>query len=142
MNAREGMRRLGIVLGCVGGILGAVAGYFGLQNFWSEHTRFDRLRSSAVMHDVATAIKTYQGDWFMQKGGKCAYHSPTESQTNVDIQKVLNDPDFQGLPLPEKEKVLMKLDPEFVVLTPQERAKALEAIQFYGALSIKSTFPF
>jgi len=37
MNAREGMRRLGFVLGVLGSIAGAVIGYWDVQNAWSSH---------------------------------------------------------------------------------------------------------
>lgn len=59
MNAREGMRRVGILLGVLGGIAGGVFGYAELQDVWSSHTRFKRLQALAVMQDVATAIKAY-----------------------------------------------------------------------------------
>lgn len=72
MNAREGMRRIGIVLGVLGGIIAGGIGYSDLQNVWSSHTRFRRLQALAVMHDVATAIKAYQSDWFAQNAPKPA----------------------------------------------------------------------
>jgi hypothetical protein len=60
MNFKEGMRRVGIVLGLLGGITGGVFGYSELQNAWGLHTRFKRLQALPVMHDVATAIKAYR----------------------------------------------------------------------------------
>ena len=59
MNFKEGMRRVGIVLGLLGGITGGVLGYSELQNAWSLHTRFKRLQALPVMDDVAAAIKAY-----------------------------------------------------------------------------------
>ena len=59
MNFKEGMRRVGIVLGVLGGITGGVFGYSELQNAWALHTRFKRLQALPVMHDVAAAIKAY-----------------------------------------------------------------------------------
>jgi hypothetical protein len=60
MNAREGMRRLGLVLGVLGCVVGGVFGYLDLQNVWSSHTKFERLQSLAMKHDVAATIKAYQ----------------------------------------------------------------------------------
>lgn len=66
MNAIEGMRRVGIVLGILGSIIGGVIGYSDLQTVWSSHRKFERLQSLAVMNEVAAAIKAYQTDWFAQ----------------------------------------------------------------------------
>lgn len=60
MNAREGMRRVGIVLGILGSIIGGLIGYSDLQTVWSSHRKFERLQALAVMKDVATAIKAYK----------------------------------------------------------------------------------
>jgi len=51
---------------------------------------------------------------------------PGEAQA-VDWQ---NDPDFQGLPLAEKHKVLLSIDPDYRGLPPQEQVKALDAIHY------------
>ncbi len=57
MNIREGMRRVGIVLGALGCVAGGIFGYWNLKNAWSSHTRFERLLALPVMHDVNAAIK-------------------------------------------------------------------------------------
>ena len=57
MNMREGMRRVGIVLGALGCVAGGAFGYWNLQNAWSSHTRLERLLALPVMHDVNAAIK-------------------------------------------------------------------------------------
>src|SRR5215467_5850023 len=51
---------------------------------------------------------------------------PGEAQA-VDWQ---NDPDFQGLPLAEKHKVLLSIDPDYRGLPPQEQVEALDAIHY------------
>jgi hypothetical protein len=43
-----------------------------------------------------------------------------------------NDPDFHQLPLPEKHKALLAIDPGYKALPPAEQAKALNTIH-YGA---------
>jgi hypothetical protein len=60
MNMREGMRRVGIVLGALGCVAGGAIGYWDLQNVWSSHTRFERLQALPVMLDVNAAIKDYR----------------------------------------------------------------------------------
>ena len=56
MNMREGMRRVGIVLGALGCVAGGATGYWNLQNAWSLHTKFERLQDLPIMHDVNAAI--------------------------------------------------------------------------------------
>lgn len=41
-----------------------------------------------------------------------------------------NDPDFHALPLAEKNKVLLKVDPQYAGLPPQEQSKALNVIHY------------
>jgi hypothetical protein len=60
MNIREGMRRVGIVLGALGCVAGGAFGYWNFQNAWSLHTKFERLQALPVMRDVNTAIKRHQ----------------------------------------------------------------------------------
>ncbi len=60
MNTREGMRRVGIVLGALGCVAGGAFGYWNLMNVWNSHTRFERLQALPVMLDVNAAIKDYQ----------------------------------------------------------------------------------
>ena len=60
MNAREGMRRVGLVLGLLGAIAGAVIGYSGVQIAWRSQRQFQRLQTLPVMQDVTAAIKAYR----------------------------------------------------------------------------------
>src|SRR5258708_25211989 len=47
-----------------------------------------------------------------------------------DVQKILDDENFKGLPLPEKDKVLSKMDSNYAGLPGRERAKALGVIHY------------
>jgi hypothetical protein len=60
MNLREGMRRVGIVLGALGCVAGGIFGYSNLQSVWRSHKRFERLQTLPVMVDVNTALKLYR----------------------------------------------------------------------------------
>lgn len=60
MNAREGMRRLGIVLGILGGIAGGFFGYTDVQNVWTSHRKFESLLASPTVQKAAEAAKDYQ----------------------------------------------------------------------------------
>jgi hypothetical protein len=65
MNVREGMRRLGILLGVCGGIMGGLLGYGDAQDLWHHwkaHRKFNSLMSSATMQDMAKAAREYQSN--------------------------------------------------------------------------------
>jgi len=68
MNAREGMRRLGIVLGVLGGAVGAFAGYTSARDVWNArtaHNRFELLVASPVIQkDRKELMDAIQKDWF------------------------------------------------------------------------------
>jgi hypothetical protein len=79
MNAKEGMRRLGIFLGVCGGILGGFLGYSNAKATWDSHIavrKFESLMATPTMRKVAKAARDYQhdnpqgktngdrGDWF------------------------------------------------------------------------------
>lgn len=62
MNLREGTRRLALLLGVVGAILGGFASYIELQNVLSEreyHDRFEKLANS----DVVKQVRKEQTGW-------------------------------------------------------------------------------
>lgn len=48
----------------------------------------------------------------------------------ADIQQILDDPNFHALPLPEKNKVMLRVDPNFRALSGSERMKVLDSIQY------------
>jgi hypothetical protein len=63
MNVREGARRLGIVIGVLGGTLGAFAGYPSARDLWNARAaskKFDSLMASPTMLKVAKAAVDYQ----------------------------------------------------------------------------------
>ena len=62
MNTLEGKRRIGIILGVMGGIAGGVMAYPLLLHAWTEHTRFEQLRALPVVQDAAAAIGVYKRD--------------------------------------------------------------------------------
>lgn len=43
----------------------------------------------------------------------------------MDVSQILKDPDFQGLPEGEKQKVLLSVDPDFAKLAPEEQTKVV-----------------
>lgn len=56
MNVMEGMRRLGIVLGLGGSVMGVLLGYDSALNLWNAHVthqRFESLMASPVMLSIA-----------------------------------------------------------------------------------------
>ena len=62
MNFREGTRRLGIVLGVLGGAVGAFAGYPSARDLWNARAasnEFESLMTSPTMMKVAKAAKEY-----------------------------------------------------------------------------------
>jgi hypothetical protein len=67
MNVREGMRRLSILLGACGGILGVSISYGDAKATWESHAasrKFESLMASPTMQKVAKAAREYQnGPW-------------------------------------------------------------------------------
>jgi hypothetical protein len=70
MNVREGMRRLGIVLGVVGCAIGILFGYESARQLWDVHTahqRFESLMASPTMLSLAKQVR-----WFSTENRKKA----------------------------------------------------------------------
>ena len=103
MNMREGMRRVGIVLGALGCVAGGAIGYWDLQNVWSSHTRFERLQALPVMIDVNAALKPYQGSL-----------------------------ESHGATLPESDQYLRETHPDYAKMAPKDREAYLDEMH-YGA---------
>lgn len=60
VNFREGMRRLGLLLGVLGACVGAVAAWEGTRTAWialTEHRRFESVLASPTMRKVAKAAR-------------------------------------------------------------------------------------
>ena len=60
MNIREGMRRIGILLGVSGGLLGGSLAYSEAQNLWTTraaHKKFEFLMTTPTMQKVAKDMK-------------------------------------------------------------------------------------
>jgi hypothetical protein len=91
MNVREGMRRLGIVLGVLGSAVGILSGFESAQNLWNAHIthqRFESLMASPTMLSIAKDIK-----WF-----------DTEDSKKAD--QLTADPDFLKLSDDEQKYIL------------------------------------
>ena len=132
MNAREGMRRVGLVLGVLGGITGGVIGYSDLQNVWSSHTKFDRLQALPVMHDVATAIKAYPdydalakqaGATISQETGEGKPPQTLSQQDIFDLIQVREALKKAGDPRAQKVAALIR------ILTGETRAEVSEGVK-------------
>lgn len=73
MNFREGTRRLGIVLGVLGGSIGAFEGYLSARDLWNAGTgsrKFESLMDSPTMLKVARAAKDCVQSRFYQNRTK------------------------------------------------------------------------
>jgi hypothetical protein len=67
MNVREGMRRLGILLGVSGAILGGFVSYSDAKAAWDSHRayrRFESVMASPAMRKVAKAAQDYQREYW------------------------------------------------------------------------------
>jgi hypothetical protein len=66
MNVGEGTRRLAILLGVLGAVVGALAGQTGARKLWNARassTRFESLMSFPTMRKVAKAAKEHKGEF-------------------------------------------------------------------------------
>lgn len=69
MNIKEGTRRLGVVLGILGGAAGVYIGYAQEQPLWkarAAHSRLESVMALPTMQKVAKAARDYQNDWFVR----------------------------------------------------------------------------
>src|SRR5262245_31567621 len=102
MNAREGMRRLGILLGVSGGILGGFLGCSDAQDLWSHwnaHRQFESLMALPVTQKVASAAKIHQsGPWTQ-------YAESTQVSYNVQRGEIEHPPDKQVRWVPVDDKI-------------------------------------
>jgi hypothetical protein len=71
MNVKEGVRRLGILVGICGGLLGGFFANKDLQILWNihnAHQRFENLMASAAMREVAkAALDTQTKEWVKER---------------------------------------------------------------------------
>jgi hypothetical protein len=59
MNAREGMRRLGILLGTLGAVTGGFLAYLNAQPIWNSHRKFEAIMRTPTGQSLTKAIKAY-----------------------------------------------------------------------------------
>jgi hypothetical protein len=104
MNVREGMRRLGLLLGVSGGIMGGFLGYSDAQNLcnvWTAHRKFESLMALPTTQKVAHAASVYQnGPWTQ-------YAESTQVDYDANRGEIKGPPDrpkskFGGVPVDDK----------------------------------------
>lgn len=81
MNLREGIRRLALLLGVVGAILGGIASYSELQSVLKQrarHVRFEQLANSDIVQHERKAYK--ESDPYAAKGGGLIFKAPDDSR--------------------------------------------------------------
>jgi len=155
VNLREGTRRLALLLGVVGAILGGFATYVELQtvlNQRARHNKFGQLAGSDVVQRerkcrlagmtsgcsddpyAATAIQAPAGD---------PYVATAElSNRHQKVKQMLHDPKFYELSSAAQQKVLATLDPVYAQLPLQEQVKVLQiGRQKYGGSAAGATTP-
>jgi len=155
MNLREGTRRLALLLGVVGAILGGFASYTELQTVLSQRARHNKFGQLAVSDVVqwerkcllaamtggcsddpyaATAIQAPAGD---------PYAATAElSGRPQKVKQTLHDPKFYELPSAEQQKVLATLDPDYAQLSIQAQVEVLQiGRQKYGGSAAGATAP-
>ena len=129
MNLREGTRRLALLLGVAGAILGGFASYSELQTVreqWASHNRFERLANSDVVQEErkcrllgytsgcskiklapgATLVKPEQNieeDWFAKNAPKKkdAPYAATAESPEV-LTKFNKDAPYEAITEPPK----------------------------------------
>lgn len=155
MNLKEGTRRLALLMGAVGAILGGFASYTELQTVLSQrarHNKFGQLADSDVVQRerkcrlvgmtsgcsddpyAATAIQAPAGDPYAATA-ELRYRPQT-------VKQMLHDPKFYELPSAEQQKVLATLDPDYAQLPLQEQVKVLQiGRQKWGDSAAGATTP-
>lgn len=100
MNVREGMRRLGILLGACGAILGGCLAYSDARTTWGSyaaHRKFESLMASPIMQKVAKAARDYlrpniYGDFRVVKSQVLTYSDGTIWENVAEVSP--SPPDF------------------------------------------------
>jgi hypothetical protein len=103
MNVREGMRRLGILVGTCGGILGGCLAYSDARTTWDNHTahrKFEFLMASPTMQKVGKAARDYQNGPWVEYRSKEPSSSPVNYEPNGTISETVPSDSSQ----PEKVK--------------------------------------
>jgi hypothetical protein len=99
MNAREGMRRLGVAMGVAGGIVGTIRVFPLAQDVWKNHSAYHRLvESSAVVGVLKTAadcfrdrpVKPKPGEYtFDLRGCEAVGDSMAVSPVSDEIKRII-----------------------------------------------------
>jgi hypothetical protein len=109
MNLREGTRRLALLLGVIGAMVGGVASYLELQPILDQmarHKSFERLANSDVVKQVRKAIQV--------PGFGPPENPPPAFNPNLPYEAVASDPiqEFMALPLEQQLSTLQQLSPD------------------------------
>ena len=59
MNAKEGMRRLGILLGTLGAVTGGFLAYLSAQPIWNSHRKFEAIMRTPTGQSLTKATKAW-----------------------------------------------------------------------------------
>lgn len=142
INAKEGMRRLAVLLGVVGAILGGFASFMELRTTLDQrarHNRFERLANS----DVAKQAKP---DWFTQNAPESADHSMSEPQALLPatVDAFLAAPEerqreaLANMSVPAKTALLEALRQRNESVVDKDGIKTIHWTEDYGVESIET----
>lgn len=108
VNFKEGMRRVGIVLGVIGACVCTPVTYVRLKDNHQQRSAYEQFQAALALPSVKKAmLKT-----------RLTYASAPSGQSVWDV---LGDPKFGGLPLPERRKVMSALFQDFRSLPAAEQ---------------------
>lgn len=114
MNLREGTRRVALLLGAVGAILGGIASYLVLQpaiEQRSSYNRFERLANSKVVQQERKSLQAEPNDW--QTVPTPQIDPKTVERIQAAPEFIPDDPiqDFIALPLDKQLSMFKELPP-------------------------------
>lgn len=122
MNVREGMRRLGILLGACGGILGGCLAYSDVRTTWDNYTahrKFESLMASPTVQKVAKAAREYQnGPWVNH--GPSGWSGQLRYQVDGTIRGTATEVPKSGYIIAPSPESHQEAAPGSVVVDPSE----------------------
>ena len=103
MNVREGMRRLGILLGACGGILGGCLAYSDARATWDNHTayrKFASLMASPTVQKVAEAARDDADSRIRETTSQTTSHAYHSKFGGIPVEQAPAKRDqFGGIPV-------------------------------------------
>jgi hypothetical protein len=120
MNLREGTRRLALLLGAVGAIIGGFASYMQLQTVLDQrarHNRFEQLATSDVVQQVRKKVQAEPNDWQTIPDDKWAKYAVKSEHTQYydpnTGEPILIDPQTgHGIETDKKTGQSFEIDPK------------------------------